>query len=35
MREFIDYYRNVSASVDDDQKFEQLMTVVWNLNNHF
>ena len=35
MREFVDYYRNVSAAISDDSQFEQLMTCAWNLNNHF
>ena len=31
--EFCDYYSNVSASIDNDQYFELMMTNAWNLNN--
>lgn len=33
IREFIEYYTNVSASIDNDQYFELMMTNAWNLNN--
>lgn len=32
-KEFIEYYNNVSASIDNDQYFELMMTNAWNLNN--
>ena len=32
-REFMEYYSNVSASIDNDQYFELMMTNAWNLNN--
>ena len=31
--EFIEYYNNVSCSIDNDQYFELMMTNAWNLNN--
>jgi len=31
--EFIEYYTNVSMSVEDDRYFELMMTNAWNLNN--
>lgn len=33
MKEFTEYYNNVSASIDNDQYFELMMTNAWNLNN--
>jgi hypothetical protein len=33
VREFMEYYNNVSASIDNDQYFELMMTNAWNLNN--
>lgn len=33
IREFTEYYTNVSASIDNDQYFELMMTNAWNLNN--
>ena len=31
--EFIEYYTNVSMSIEDDRYFELMMTNAWNLNN--
>jgi len=31
--EFLEYYNNVSASIDNDQYFELMMTNAWNHNN--
>lgn len=31
--EFIEYYNNVSMSIEDDRYFELMMTNAWNLNN--
>lgn len=33
VREFMEYYNNVSASIDNDQYFELMITNAWNLNN--
>jgi Ca2+-binding EF-hand superfamily protein len=33
IKEFNEYYNNVSASIDNDQYFELMMTNAWNLNN--
>ena len=33
LKEFTEYYNNVSASIDNDQYFELMMTNAWNLNN--
>ena len=33
MKEFVEYYNNVSASIDNDAYFELMMTNAWNLNN--
>ena len=32
-KEFVEYYNNVSASIDNDAYFELMMTNAWNLNN--
>jgi len=32
IREFVEYYNNVSASIDDDTYFELMITNAWNLN---
>jgi len=31
--EFVEYYRHVSASVDDDRYFELMMKNAWNFDN--
>ncbi len=31
--EFIEYYNNVSMSMEDDRYFELMITNAWNLNN--
>jgi Ca2+-binding EF-hand superfamily protein len=33
IREFTEYYNNVSSSIDNDQYFELMITNAWNLNN--
>ncbi len=33
LNEFYEYYNNVSASIDNDQYFELMITNAWNLNN--
>lgn len=32
--EFIEYYNNVSMSIEDDRYFELMMNNAWNLNNN-
>ena len=31
--EFLEYYNNISMSIDDDRYFELMITNAWNLNN--
>ena len=31
--EFIEYYQNISCSIDNDDYFELMLTNTWNLNN--
>lgn len=31
--EFLEYYTNVSASIDDDRYFELMMRNAWNFDN--
>lgn len=31
--EFIEYYNNISCSIDDDEYFVVMMTRVWDLDN--
>lgn len=31
--EFIEYYNNISASIDDDKYFELMMKNAWNFDN--
>jgi calcyphosin len=33
LKEFLEYYRNVGSSIDNDQYFELMITNAWNLNN--
>ena len=33
LREFTDYYSNVSASIDNDEYFQLMITNAWNLDN--
>lgn len=33
LNEFMDYYSNISASIDDDDYFILMMTNSWNLDN--
>jgi len=33
LNEFHDYYSNVSASIDNDEYFQLMITNAWNLNN--
>jgi Ca2+-binding EF-hand superfamily protein len=33
LKEFTEYYNNISCSIDNDQYFELMMTNAWNLNN--
>lgn len=33
LQEFMDYYRKIGASIDDDRYFELMMTNAWNLDN--
>lgn len=31
--EFVEYYNNISSSIDDDRYFEQMIRTAWNLDN--
>lgn len=33
LNEFFDYYSNVSASIDNEEYFQLMITNAWNLNN--
>ena len=33
MKEWVEYYNNVSMSIDDDNYFEVMMNATWNLDN--
>jgi hypothetical protein len=33
LNEFMDYYSNVSSSIDDDEYFKLMITNAWNLDN--
>ena len=33
LQEFLDYYNNVSMSIDDDAYFEVMIRNAWNLDN--
>jgi len=33
LREFIEYYSNISSTIDNDDYFELMITNAWNLNN--
>lgn len=33
MEEFIEYYRNVGSSIDNDEYFSLMITNAWNLDN--
>ena len=33
LREFIEYYTNISSTIDNDEYFELMITNAWNLNN--
>lgn len=35
MEEFIEYYNNISMSIDDDKYFEQMINTVWGLDGGF
>lgn len=34
VEEFLEYYNNVSASIDDDKYFETMMNGSWNIHGH-
>lgn len=33
LNEFMDYYSNISAGIDDDEYFKLMITNAWNLDN--
>ena len=33
-QEFVEYYSNISANIDDDAYFEQMMRSSWNVRDH-
>lgn len=33
IREFTEYYTNISSTIDNDDYFELMITNAWNLNN--
>jgi Ca2+-binding EF-hand superfamily protein len=33
LKEFLEYYRNVGASIENDEYFELMLTNAWNLND--
>lgn len=33
LKEFMEYYRNVGATIDNDEYFELMITNAWNLND--
>jgi hypothetical protein len=33
LKEFIEYYRNVGAMIENDEYFELMITNAWNLND--
>jgi hypothetical protein len=33
VKDFLEYYRNVGASIDNDEYFEIMLTNTWNLND--
>ena len=33
LREFLEYYRNIGATIENDQHFELMVTNAWNLND--
>ena len=32
LEEFVEYYTNISASIDDDMYFSQMMNAAWSLS---
>lgn len=35
LNEFIEYYNNVSASIDNDVYFDEMINSSWNLNRNY